>query len=136
MRLPIEGRRQFQGVLQVGSAGRWVLEWSDAPPPPTRGNRGTARVKAAAGLVKVAKAAKAVKDAGDGQDGKDATEATEVKAEVSLETMAEAFTTPPKTDAPNECPKPRRERVDAKDLDQTFKKLRFTDEPEDGEINE
>lgn len=63
-------------------------------------------------------------------------EAAEVKAEVSLETMAEAFTTPPKTDAPNECPKPRRERVDAKDLDQTFKKLRFTDEPEDGEINE
>jgi ribosome maturation factor RimP len=83
MRLPIEGRRQFQGVLQVGPAGRWVLEWSDAPPPPARGNRGTARVKAAAGLAKVAKTAKALKDAGDGQDGKgatDGTESTEVKA--------------------------------------------------------
>jgi len=89
MRLPIEGRRQFQGVLQVGPAGRWVLEWSDAPPPPARGNRGAARMKAAGGVAKVAKAAKPLKDAGDGQDGKDATEgkdatdAKEVKAGTS-----------------------------------------------------
>ena len=67
MRLPIEGRRQFQGVLQVGQAGRWVLEWSDAPLPPARVGRGAGRVKAAAGLTKAAKAAKA---AGEGQDGK------------------------------------------------------------------
>ena len=76
MRLPIEGRRQFQGVLQVGEAGRWVLEWSDAPLPPARGGRGAARVKAGAGLAKAAKAtkaAKALKDAGDGQDVTDTT---------------------------------------------------------------
>ena len=86
MRLPIEGRRQFQGVLQVGESGRWVLEWSDAPLPPARGGRGAARVKAAGGLakaVKATKAAKALKAAGEGQDGKgatDVTESTEVKA--------------------------------------------------------
>jgi hypothetical protein len=66
--------------------------------------------------------------------------AAEVKAETSIEVKTETseeFKTPPKADAPSECPKLRRERVDAKDLDKTFKKLRFTDEPEeDGEIND
>jgi len=37
MRLPIEGRRQFEGTLIAGAEGRWVLEWSDAPPLPTKG---------------------------------------------------------------------------------------------------
>ena len=66
----------------------------------------------------------------------------EAAAEVSAETSAqvsEEFKTPPRTDEPSECPKPRRLRIDIKDLDQTgqlFKKLRFTDEPEEGEIND
>lgn len=68
MRLPIEGRRQFQGVLLAGEAGRWVVEWSDAPPPPARGSRGAARSKAAAGAKKAAKDAR---DAAGGKDLKD-----------------------------------------------------------------
>jgi len=47
MRLPIEGRRQFQGVLRAGESGRWLLEWTDAPPPTARGARRPARAKAA-----------------------------------------------------------------------------------------
>lgn len=68
--------------------------------------------------------------------------APKVRAEAASETSAqvsEEFKTPPRTDEPSECPKPRRLRIDIKDLDQTgqlFKKLRFTDEPEEGEIND
>jgi ribosome maturation factor RimP len=47
MRLPIEGRRQFQGVLRAGESGRWLLEWTDEPPPAARGARRPARAKAA-----------------------------------------------------------------------------------------
>ena len=47
MRFPIEGRRQFQGVLRAGETGRWLLEWTDAPPSGARGARRPARAKAA-----------------------------------------------------------------------------------------
>ena len=64
--------------------------------------------------------------------------APKVRAEAAAQ-VSEDFKTPPRTDELSECPKPRRLRIDVKDLDQTghlFKKLRFTDEPEEGEIND
>lgn len=48
MRLPIEGRRQFQGVLRAAESGRWLLEWTDVPPQTARGGRRPSRAKAAA----------------------------------------------------------------------------------------
>lgn len=37
LRLPVQGRRQFQGVLGSLEGGRWVIEWTDTPPVLSRG---------------------------------------------------------------------------------------------------
>ena len=47
LREPVDGRRQFTGVLEVDEAGGWVLVWSDEPDPTSRPRRpGERRVKA------------------------------------------------------------------------------------------
>ena len=58
LRLPVDGRRQFQGVLLAGEAGRWVVEWTDAPPEPAPGaRRGVRAGRAAPGKAAAALAA-------------------------------------------------------------------------------
>ena len=62
LREPVDGRRQFTGVLEGDGPGDWVLVWSDEPDPAVRPRRpGERRVKAP--LRSRAKGAKGVKGA-------------------------------------------------------------------------
>lgn len=70
LRLPLAGRRNFQGVLSVEPEGKFGVSWRDQPKAPEKGRRSAGRqvVRGKASASKVSEAGKAG-EAGDMDTG-------------------------------------------------------------------